>query len=486
MTFRHRTLVWPSRLTLAVVLLVTALLTLTRVDQRCASASSTPGDWCYRTNVFITNGTGGDLDRYLVRIANASETGLVDAASLINTARMDARGWDLRPYIGSYATEAEMVLNDFDSSAAGWWAMLPDFDNGATVTLSMLTGTSDHQRDQGIPFENGGAATDRVFITGHADFDLTDNFAVRVKLEMNDATEAAQTATLFNRWTGNQGYRLLLVDSGGLAVRAQVDTTTLDYAWDSTWTGEPTWLEMRYVDPNLTIWADGVQVATTATGGGAIAVGSVNPEMGTSLDQSVIRGVEVIDLSGPTYVAVLGFDPRSGESPAAICDTTDAVGPVYVVTCPDYSGNGHSGMWEITAAQTNITVTVGPTAPTNATPLLVVAGVTIDTVGSPFSTTLFPGTSENENSPLWDVFDAASGSVIPRQMLWAIILFTTALIFGGVAIAAVKSVPIGIAAGGAPIGYGVVNGYIEPWMLLLWVAAAVMLWGVSRWSSEAA
>ncbi len=479
---RHNRIAWPGRFTVALVMLAASLLALTRIEPVCTvSASDVPSDWCYRTQVFVTNTVGGahgDLTDFPVRF-------VIDSSNLIATARMDARAFDLYPYVGSFSTEAELILQDLDGDDSAWWAIIPTLPDGGTATLTMLTGTSDRQRDQGLFF--GPSGTGEMTVADDADFDLTDDISVRVKLEMNDLTEFGQDATLFSRWAGNQGYRLLLFNNANaLEVRTQIDATQLDTAWVTAWTGEPTWLELRYVDPRLSLFANGVEVDFVVTGGGVIATAAVGPTVGTDLDESIIRGIEVIDLSGPSVVARWGFDPRAGPSPADTLTEASAVDPDYTSTVPEYSGNGHTGTWAITADQSDIAITVGPTAPTSATPLLSVIGTPIDAVGSPFITAMFPGVSENEDSPLWDVFDAAmTGSLIPRTMFWAMLLIMGGLALGGAILAGTKSMPIAIAAGGAPLGYGVINGYVEPWLLLLWILAAMVLWGAGRWGSEA-
>lgn len=455
----------PSRLALLVFAICLLLIVGSGARSGCvalADLDSVPRDFCYRARLTVTNGGITDWTDQPVRFT-------LDAANLIATERMDERAWDLVATTSGNA-EVHLMAQDLSSSSAAWWINVESLTAGSSVTYLIYTGNTEAKRDQGIMF----AGSDLVTGASHADFDLTDDFSWAVELQLTDASP--QNATLLERFdsVGSDGYRLLLVDSTGLKVRAQVDGVTLDVAWDTAWTGERVVFTAAFDAGDLTIYADGAQIGTTATGLPTVTVATGQQlRMGSGLDNATIHGGMIWEAfsSAPAPVVYWQFDPRNGAESSA----TD---PTYSGTFSDYSGNGHTATYTFSRDQSDASFALSPFSLTSVplTAELVeelaeiygppLPGIDLGSVGAAGNDFVpFAGTIE----------DAAEGSDrLSEEFIWVASLFMAGFLAMAFVGLITKQPWWGGVAGVLPVAGGTVAEVISPWYAGVWAAIVIV------------
>lgn len=436
-----------------------------------ADTDTMPDDYCYRTIIAIENNTGGTLADYGVRVA-------INAAGMVHLGHLDARGWDIKPTTGGFSNEPEVQTQDLDSATAPWWFYIDSLASGSVQTFRVYSGNVEQKRDSGV-FLTGN---DQAVAATHADFDITDDLALEVELELEDDS-AVRTGTLVSRWDANAGYRLQLADNGGQVIRFQVDDQVLDSAWNPAWSDETIDIRAVFQAPDMTIYVDGVQIDTVNSGLGAATATSTNAVIGTDLTYSTIRDVAIHDNVGGTEAVVAHWTFNPGVTGAVGCSETGASDPTYQGVCQDVGGNNHDLTYTFSRSQTGIGVTVGATGLTSA-PQSVVQDTSLpDILGDPFTDDLF-NSSLSENSHFFGyefALPLVADTGIPRQMGWSIVLGAFGLILMIGTWGVTRNVLFSLAAAVIPPFVGVLNNWIEPWVIVVWVFAAVLIFGTHKW-----
>ncbi len=472
------------RLTLAgtVLLFALAILAGAGADRPdCASASHSPlHDFCYRTTITVANATSppSALTGHGVRVE-------MDALGLINAEQLGARAHDLRPTTTGLV-EIEVDAQDMDSTAAPWWVRVPSIGFGSTVSYHFYTANEEAKRNQGIFF----TGFDDVTVPSHGDFDLTDNLAVVVQLQMSDAT--GQDSTILSRWAANDGYRLMLVDNAGsLLVQAEIDGQTTAASW-ATPTTAAIW-RMEFEAPTLNLYQDGGLVSTSNTGLGSVTNAAADLVMGEDMVTGTLRhaSVRANTATTETIVAQWGFTPHqmtelTAVDPVYTGTVADEIGSPPGATAATFDPGTHPGTYTFNRPQAGITVAVGATVLTSAPAVVALGGNLADVVGDPLaSVALFTIGSENVNLPGYSILNDAANSVpLPRVTFWlGLTLFIGFLVFLAVTKWTGK-VLYGILASVAPPFLAVTSSLIPAWMLVVWILILTGIFSATRWERQ--
>lgn len=474
---------WPGAHMVLVAAIVAFIGTVGSFQTGCltdASTSPLPSEWCYRTPVTVTNATGAQLDDFGIRVP-MNGTGLVTSGS------MAPQAWNVRPTLGGFSSDAETFIQDTDSSTGAWWFRADGLPNGASFTYQVYTGNREHRRDNGIFF----TGADTVAVADNAALQITDELAVTVELDLTDGT-TPQTGALVDKHNGAAGYNLLLIDDGGvLKLRALIDTEWVQSNWGAAWTGESVVIRMTYDDPVVTLRVEGLTVASGSLSVGPIGTPAIAVGIGTNLANGTIRNVTIADniATAETLVAGWSFDPERviGGTTIVGCTEVTAVNPTYTGTCPDFTGNGHQATYTFTRDQTGISFAVGAVALTSAPVLVAFADQVFDVLGDPFSTDVFAATTENEIVPGFELFDEVLDVFdVPRSMGWAVLLVPIGLMLSAYMFNRNRNTVFALLALLMPLIFGVVNGWLPPWYLVIWGALVVMVYGTHRWAEGTA
>lgn len=444
-----------------------------------ASTSAVPSEWCYRTPVTVTNGTVAQLDDYGVRVR-------MNGPGLVTSGIMAPQGWNIRTTLGGFSSDSETFIQDVNDATGPWWFRADGLPAGASFTYQAYTGNRDHRRDAGIFF----TGSDSIDVPDSAALDIADELALTVELDLSNA--AAQTATLVKKHTGTAGYQLLLINVGGvLKIRGLIDLEWVEANWSGAWTGENVVIRLTYDDPIATLTVDGVTVASGSLTSGAIDTNVNVVEIGDNLTNGTIRNVTIAGniATAETLVAGWSFNPERvvAGSTVAGCTEVTAVNPTYTGTCPDFTGNGHQATYTFTRDQTGISYSVGAVALTSAPVVVAFADQLFDVLGAPFETDVFAATTENTAVPAYELFDEVLDVFdVPRAMGWAIFLVPLGLMLSAYMFNRNRSTVLALLALLIPMIFGVVNGFLPPWYLVIWGALVVMVYGTHRWAEGSA
>ncbi len=441
----------------AVVLLATAVAILGFPVRACQIEAATPHaltDFCYSMRVNVKNETGATITDYPVALT-------VNASLLKTNGNINAHAWDVRAVDGSLGV-VHLMTQNLTSNAATWWIQVPSIAAGETQVYTLYLGAANAHRDNAIIY---GGASD-ITATHNAAFNVTATLQVNVFAE-TDATHASAGWLLshFNT-AGSTGYRLGVIDvSGQRKIRAQVDNQTLDVDWD----GNLAEITMTFQNPTLEILFDGVSQGTLSTGLGAISTNSDSLIAGSGFTGS-IRVAEVIDNIDTTPTRVV----RWGAHGEDVSEVT-AVDPTWTGTVPDDTGNGHTGTYTITAAQSGtVTVSVGNVFNNFADPLLVLSDrIGANILGDAFSSATDLITPANTGAGIpgggW-LNSFATDIGVPSGALWYFtvsILAIVAMVF----VATVAQTSTGALA--VPTAVFLVFGIVGP--IALWVPVVLGL-----------
>ena len=164
-------------MTLAAVALVMVAAPGPKGGCKVHASDTLPSDYCYQFNYNVTYTGTTALTNTAVRVP-------VNAQSLVLGDRMDPRGWDLLPVLGSLSNEVDILTQDLTSPSAYWWLHIPSITEDQTRTVRVYLGSDEQKRDQGILF----TGSDNFTVPDNAAFDLTDDFTVQAELELLDDT----------------------------------------------------------------------------------------------------------------------------------------------------------------------------------------------------------------------------------------------------------------------------------------------------------
>lgn len=395
----------------------------------------------------------------------------INASGLIGVGSMDTRAWDILPTTPGF-TEIEVGTQDLSLSTSPWWFTAPSIPTSSQVIYTVYMGNDEQKRDNGLGFYGADTASAAT----HADFDLTDNFAIVVRMEKLDGAPNGLMSIL-DRWNGGNGYELTL-EPGGI-VRARVDGQTCDSA---VWDGSLATWRMLYESPTLSLLKDGgLSGSACNTGLGAIGTAAVDPTLGGIADPVVIRDFSINRDTTTSEIVVARWTMNGID-----CTETSAVAPNYSGTCPDFSGNGHTLTYAFNRSQTGITFDVGALALTGSSAFITLPAALNDFLGEPFRASLFDGTGVNTNMPFFTILnDGVNSMGVPVDFGWAM-LFTAAALFFGVMgfVFTSRNVFVAMLLFLVVLAYGNINGAVERWYVVLWFLIALLTIGAVQWVKE--
>lgn len=414
----RRGIAWaPAFQFLAVGILGTVLayyLMSTPPGVQCAAAN--PANFCYRTNLAVTNSTGADLTNYPIRFP-------FPAAAVIAADHMDAYAWDLRA-VTPGNEDVEIFAQDLSGGTATWWLVAPTIPDGATVTFKLYTVLTprtpgDQGHDPGFFFST--SATSTVAVANHADFDLTDRIGVQVTVENDGDPPPTSPAWFLSKHDGASGYGLGIVDVGGvLRVRFQIDSATTD---SILWDGSLATIRGEFISPNLFLYIDGGLVSSTSTGPGTAGTSTAAVIMGDDFDGTLREARVVSNVgAGNAVVSRWGFEPQNAT------ETVDTL--PYQGTIGDNVG-AHPATYTLGWDQTGITLALSAQALTETAATLSYDPEAVGIMGGAFTTDPFEdtGCSPNTRFPMYGRLSAlCTLSGLPTDGCFIAIFTTVGLI----------------------------------------------------------
>ncbi len=464
---------WPGYIVFSITAILFVLISIASIRTEClafADDDNVPTDSCYRQTISVTNDTGGTITNKPVRV-------IVDSASAVANGWMNDRGWDIVPSTTGN-TEVEMMTQDLTDLSSAWWMVVPSLATGSTQNFVMYLGNAQASRDNGIYFDTA----DLVTAVDDPAFDIANNLTMTVELDVLDIT--GQTALLVGHFDVGDGYRMRFVDNGGvLDLQAQVDGFTISATWPGVAGGQET-VRMRFVaaagtDFFLEHFTSGAwsALASADTDLAAISAPATGPAFtwGGSLADTTVRNTLLEDGSG--IVAHWLFDGIDGTE-------TSAVAPNYTGTFPDISAASHTATYAFNRDISQTPAIVGPVE-LNSAPQI----VTITKTGATLLGDIFAGrdlgaaVTANENVPFFNIIQtSAEDSGLPITTLWEMLFLFIAIGVLSIGTLITRQYWVGATLATLPVFYGTINQLIQPWFIILWLAAILMVFGVGKWA----
>ena len=330
----------------------------------------------------------------------------------------------------------------------------------------------------------------------HSYFDITDDIEVIIRVHPITTALAAQDSWWLEKLNAGltTGYALGLVDDADStgSIRAQVDSTTLDFAWESVTLTDAAGnklLRMTYQDPVLNIdafnFSTGVWVNQATDG--AVATGAIDTNaeaifIGTTFTGTLME-VEIRDnFGGGSYAPV----SRWSFSPDTMTEDT-ASNPNFTGTIIDeISAGSHNLDYTIVASQTDITVTVSAVETTFTDPALTISQRFEEFVGSPFGSDIFNEPDANPNFPLASALaNARDASSSPVIVFWLLLITALGAVLT-VILARISKGSFAVTAfgPGAAILLGVQAFQLPIWLLALYGISSFALWLFFKYAGD--
>lgn len=408
-------------LTIVVLLAVAIHVPFPHADPVCADYGIT--DYCYRAKVTVTNSSGSAINAGdPIAWQDGSQNAIIYAGQLHDQEYIDgmvtnSHGWDA--FVFNYdLSEVELTAQDMDLNPARWWVRAPSvIPNGDTATMWLYMGSNENKRNQGFFLDS----TDKITVTDHADFDLTDHLEIIVTVE---TYVPAQTGAFLNKWTANTGYFFGVVNAGGTSrFVGLVDTSTLYADLVPTWDGSEVKLRMTYDDPvlNIDYWNTTTEAwVNLATDGAAntLTANAQDIEIGPFL-QGIMREVEIRDnFAQATYAPVA----RWGMHAINISEASEA-NPTYTGTVENELNAGtHDGAYSLTRDMTGISVAIGPMALVAAGSAVSTTTTLADVVGAPMTTDPFTEGTTYQAIPFYSMLTGAQSAIgMTDDAFWILI-----------------------------------------------------------------
>ena len=423
-------------------------------------------DYCFRLDLTVTNNTGVDIASYPVRFE-------LPVLSMVNNNQLDARAWDLRPTQGGFGNEIQLFTINCDCNSAPWWAVVENLPAGETRVIRIYLGNNEQKRNQGMQFSD----RETVVSSYDAAFAVTNNLQVDVEVETSAAT--AQDANLVALWDSGTGYALNYVeDSGLLKVQAAANNASCEASWNTAWTDNNVLFSYRFAaDPgnDLFIDANGVNIAACDTDEAALTIPSVNFMVGNSLDNTIVRDIQVFN--GATRAAHWGFDFK------AVTESSSST--PYAGLVNDYTANNNDLVYSFARDQTGLIVSEAGLVFTTDDASALYSDTGVDLVGNKFASDMFTINPENQRGFGFDLFDAAFANFnIPRAMGFSMFLSAIGLILAVGVFTTSRSVPLSLFAFAMPLTFGSINGWLPMWWIVLWALLFITAYGAQQWGEQ--
>lgn len=444
----------------------------------CVFASNQiPFDFCKTWTIGVSTGSGVSLDYDPVRIP-------VNARDLISSGVIvPYQAWD-SVLTSSSLERRSFMAQELDATSAGWWMIVPTQLANTSANYKFFFSNSFTQRDNGMGF----FATDYATILSHSDFDITDNLELWIDLDLMNTTRSGSAPfpleSLIDRHDEDTdtGYGLFLEYSGSaINIIGKVNDKNVSGSWDTADTGTSTKISLQFVNPDLTIYVNGVSLSNTDTGLSVITNTSTNITIGNNLDKSVIRnfGINKNILTTNDIVANYNFDPSDIiENPS--------VAPNYTGTFQDNGSNNHDGTYTFNRPQTNITLTIGNLVDVGADDLINIPDTVQNIINQPF-VDITSKTAENSFIPFYSFGETvADGIGLPRQMFWVSAFLITGLLISMGVIMGTGSTPLAMVTMGMVLSFGTISGLYAQWFVVLFCAIMVLLWTSIKFMEETA
>lgn len=454
-------------------LLTTALafaavvLFLSPTGEGCVvSADAAPLDYCYFMDISVENTSG------VTTYTNYPVLVEMNAAALVAAGQLDDGALGLKATVGSFSNEINVLAQDLDQSDAEWWFQVPEIGPGETKTVRLYMGNSEQRRNQGVLF----AGDDDAFASNFfGTYDIADN--LRVDVELETLTNPPSDGTIINQWISDTGWRLRITGPvGARRLEAQVNDQTVDMAIPFA-SNTNRLIRMEFAAPVLTLTDVGSGTSASNNAAGASITPArdggtwITTNVGTDLSDTIIRELTVFD-SG-SVASHWGFDAANA--------SLDGSGMINY----EPAAGGVEMVHQYTRDQSDFTVTVGALQLTSAATGGSVPDTVVDLLGDPFASDLFEQPDANQFGPDSSFLAPPANTGIPASLWWSIILGSIGLLLAAVVLQLTSNIMLSLLAAGMPIGYGVINGYLPAWWLVMWVLLVVGVYGTHMWSEKA-
>lgn len=455
---------------IAFCLVFAAMVVTSDTPQCAASASHTaPYDYCFETRVSITNSGATDLTNQPVRV-------LMPASGLINSGKLDPRGWDLFPVVGDLANEIDVQQQSLSSSQAPYWMVIPDLPAGSTRDVALYSGNNEVRVDHGIYFTGNEYLT----VADNATLSVNDQLAVEVLFRPLTAPTSNQI--IAEHRDGAAGWRVQYT-SGPDELLFALDGANCSIAWDSAWTDEKALYRFEYDSTagptDAHIYRNGSLIKACLLNEGTIGdpatdlvIGAIDSTFTAKLENTVVYSVEVLE--NDVTAGYWGFDANQTQE-------TNSTNP-YLGTTEDYSGNGFTANYTFDRDQSDLSFTVGTTHLITLTPHIADPDSTNRVVGLAVPDDFSSVRPKQTTGIGYTLFvsrleDVASATGAPADAVIAatftiVSLILAALVWrltGGFMPAAVLTLGIGPSL-------AVAMGYVEYWWLFIWGLTVAVTW----------
>lgn len=441
-----------------------------------ASASATDLNYCFVTDIAVTNDGAAALTDYPVRV-------LMPASSMISANQLDPRGWDAYPILGTADNELPLTVQSLTSNAAPWWTTL-SIPAGATRTIQLYTGKDDIRRANGFRF----TGREEVAVTGSNNTRCFGgpNCTWTVELVNHDATP--RTETIFDHYATSpdpNGFKAEFIDQTthmdlqfSFADNLGPNADTCAITWNNDWNDEVQVFDFIYRFGGLVeIVRNGVS-ATTCAHSVLLSSPTITTYVGrTQADTQNLTGASINRLLFvDSFSSAFGYDAQFNANGLT---ETNSINP-YSGTVTDEHGS-ETITYTIDADQTAIDFSVSVIAPN------LFDNTNVPTEGN--SVVGAPVTSGFENArptvstgpfrsfivdPLNDTATAtgAPSQGVAGAFFWGISFLLAAIIF----VATRGYMPAAILALGTGPTIGVILGVLPEWWLIIWGLLIAVTW----------
>ena len=440
-------------------------------------------DYCYRSQITVTNSGGAVSTPMMIPVE-------FSAATLSSQSYIGVYGWDLRSTDAALVgVESEAHLDDGAgglSNTARLWFQSATVPAGESTNY-LFMGNNAVQSDFGLVFD--GTSDTVTGATGVAAVQPSDNFTVRARA--NTTAEHATAGWIVSDFdaAGPSGYRMGTIDvTGTKYLRCQVDSTTVDVAWD----GSDGFLECQYQDPTLTASHFDTSNALVAsnTASESQPIGAAGAGVDWTVGEKFAGTIREAGLLTTTHTTPV-WQLRWMFQPRELTETQEGNagnGWVYLGTAEDSTTNpaqNRDGSYSLTRDTTGVTAAFGPVTTQFADASTTVSARIADIFGEGFETDLFGNQGPAGNLPFISAFNSAqSSSNVVANAFWILIVgfFSIA---GSILVYRVAGFTWASVVPALGLLTASVQGLLPPYVFVLFVIMAVGTYFYQRVMQEA-
>lgn len=461
------------KLTMAVVLLsivaglLTADNTICGVSADHGEHSTDPNNFCFQSQITITNNTASALVNKPVRVE-------IDTLDLIAAGQLNNQGWDFKPILGSISNSPNFMGQDINDSASGYWFLVDNLAAGESLTYSVLHGNTYQKFDNGFI---SNTYVNPLNVPHSSSIDLSGETSAEFDVIIDILDITARDNGIVDKLDGTSGYEIVLADVASvLNIRFTINDVNCDVAIANTGRQHWRWEYVAAAGVDVNVFRDGVNVGTCDTDETSIFGNSVDFNMANGLTDAVLNRVIISENVG--IVGSYSFDVND-------ITETDDTSPTFAGTFLDATANNNDGTYSFSEDQTNISFAVNP-------PVINHLGnfPVVDTSNNRFDGIFAPGQITIQPTPSSDsifklIFsgtnDFSSSSGINPDAPRFAIAFGIGMLLMIPAVLFTRFIPLGLVLFISPVALGAASGWYNPiWAIIMVLALPIAWWGSTK------